>query len=70
MHKPEMLMLEQLMWSIVVEALGNVADHGSDGEMKHMATGLLQLMESFDFVLIVHLMNKLLGETNDFSRCI
>ena len=58
------------MWVIVVEVLGNVADDGSDEEIKHMASGLLQLMESFDFVLIVHLMNKLLGETNDFSRCI
>jgi hypothetical protein len=31
---------------------------GSDGEMKHMVSGLLQLMESIKFVLIGHLMTK------------
>jgi hypothetical protein len=45
-----------------------VADDGSNGDKKYMVSGLLKQMESFEFVLILHLMMRLLGRTNDLSQ--
>uniref|UniRef100_A0A0A9E7R8 HAT C-terminal dimerisation domain-containing protein n=1 Tax=Arundo donax TaxID=35708 RepID=A0A0A9E7R8_ARUDO len=59
-----------LMWDAVLEVLEIVADDASNGDKKYMASGLLKQMECFEFVLIVHLMIRLLGITNDLSQCL
>ena len=54
------------MWDAVLEVLEIVSDDASSGEKKYTAAGLLKQMESFEFVLVLHLMIRLLGKTNDF----
>ncbi|WVZ98513.1 hypothetical protein U9M48_043943 [Paspalum notatum var. saurae] len=60
----------QLMWQAVLEVLENICDDGPTSATKTCAAGLLKHMESFEFVLIMHLMIKLLGKTNDLSQCL
>jgi hypothetical protein len=55
------------MWDAILEVLEIVANDGSNGDKKYMASGLLKQMKSFEFVLILHLMMRLLGKTNDLS---
>jgi hypothetical protein len=55
------------MWDAVLEVLEIVSDDASSGEKKYTAVGLLKQMESFEFVLVLHLMIRLLGKTNDLS---
>ena len=57
------------MWNAVLEVLENIAEDGV-GEKRTTASGLLLQMENFEFVLILHLMIKLLGITNDLSQCL
>jgi hypothetical protein len=59
-----------LMWDAILEVLEIVADDGSSGDTKYMTSGLLKQMESFEFVLILHLMMRLLDKTNDLSQCL
>jgi hypothetical protein len=40
------------------------------GIKKYAASGLLRQTETFEYVLILHLMIKLLGKTNDLSQCL
>ncbi|WVZ91816.1 hypothetical protein U9M48_037939, partial [Paspalum notatum var. saurae] len=58
------------MWQAVLEVLENICDDGPTSATKTCAAGLLKQMESFEFVLIMHLMIKLLGKTNDLSQCL
>src|SRR5688572_12872892 len=58
------------MWDAVLEVLEIVSDDASSGEKKYTAAGLLKQMESFEFVLVLHLMIRLLGKTNDLSQCL
>jgi hypothetical protein len=58
------------MWDAILEVLEIVADDGSSGDKKYMASGLLKQMESFEFVLILHIMMRLLGKTIDLSQCL
>ncbi|KAL6600527.1 hypothetical protein ACP70R_045327 [Stipagrostis hirtigluma subsp. patula] len=58
------------MWDAVLEVLEIVADDATVGEKKYQASGLLKQMECFEFVLILHLMIRLLGKTNDLSQCL
>ncbi|WVZ98208.1 hypothetical protein U9M48_043676 [Paspalum notatum var. saurae] len=60
----------QLMWKAVLEVLENICDDGPTSSTKIYAAGLLKQMKSFEFVLIIHLMIKLLGKTNDLSQCL
>ncbi|WVZ77319.1 hypothetical protein U9M48_025200 [Paspalum notatum var. saurae] len=60
----------QLMWQAVLEVLENICDDGPTSATKTCAAGLLKHMESFEFVLIMHLMIKLLGKTNDLPQCL
>ncbi|WVZ74919.1 LOW QUALITY PROTEIN: hypothetical protein U9M48_023034 [Paspalum notatum var. saurae] len=60
----------QLMWQAVLEVLENICDDGPTSATKTCAAGLLKHMKSFEFVLIMHLMIKLLGKTNDLSQCL
>jgi len=58
------------MWSSVLEVLENISEDGTDGEKKTTASGLIQRMESFEFVFILHLMIRVLGMTQDLSQCL
>jgi hypothetical protein len=60
----------QLMWQAVLEVLENICDDGPTSSTKTCAAGLIKQMESFEFVLIMHIMIQLLGKTNDLSQCL
>ena len=60
----------KLMWQAVLEVLENISDDGPTSSTRTCASGLLKQMESFEFVLIMHLMIKILGKTNDLSQCL
>ncbi|XP_065868106.1 uncharacterized protein [Euphorbia lathyris] len=58
------------MWSSIVEVLDHVRQDASIPEQKGIAKGLLEKMESFEFVFILHLMKGILGITNDLSQAL
>jgi hypothetical protein len=60
----------QLMWSVVLEVLENVCQDATKLAQRTTSTGLLDKMESFESVLVLHLMIKFLGKTNDLSQCL
>ncbi|WVZ70665.1 hypothetical protein U9M48_019309 [Paspalum notatum var. saurae] len=49
------------MWDAVLEVLENVAEDATVGEKRTTASGLLLQMENFEFILILHLMIRLLA---------
>ncbi|KAH7661298.1 Ribonuclease H-like protein [Dioscorea alata] len=51
------------MWESILEVLENVCNDGNVVEQRAIASGLIQRMESFEFVLILHLIIKVLGLT-------
>ena len=53
----------------MLEVLENISDDGTDGE-KTIASGLIEKMESFQFMFILHLMIRVLGITQDLSQCL
>jgi hypothetical protein len=59
----------QLMWTSVLEVLENICDDG-ESEQRTKASGLIQRMEHFEFVLILHLMIRVLGKTQELSQCL
>jgi hypothetical protein len=67
-HHKTLCRLEH-MWDVVLEVLENIVEDGV-GDKKTTTSGLLLQMKSFEFVLILHLMIKLLGITNDLSQCL
>jgi hypothetical protein len=58
------------MWESVLHVLENVHDDAENLTQRTTAGGLITQMESFEFVLILHLMIRLLGKTNDLSHCL
>ena len=58
-----------LMWEPVLEVLENISDDGTDGE-KTIASGLIEKIESFQFMFILHLMIRVLRITQDLSQCL
>lgn len=56
------------MWDEVLDALVTVCDSDINPEQVGTASGLIQKMESFEFVFILHLMVQVLGWTEDLSR--
>ncbi|XP_039115842.1 uncharacterized protein LOC120251373 [Dioscorea cayenensis subsp. rotundata] len=56
------------MWESVLEVLENVCNDGNVTEQRGIALGLIQRMESFEFIFILHLMIKVLGLTNDLPN--
>ena len=60
----------QLMWDSVIEALCSVSHDGTDAEEKGVASGYIIYMETFEFVIILHLMIRLLGLTNGLSNAL
>jgi hypothetical protein len=57
------------MWTSVLEVLENICDDG-ESEQRTKASGLIQRMEHFEFVLILHLMIRVLGKTQELSQCL
>ncbi|WVZ53683.1 LOW QUALITY PROTEIN: hypothetical protein U9M48_004588 [Paspalum notatum var. saurae] len=60
----------KLMWSSVLEVLENISKDANDGEKRTQASGLIERMETFEFMFILHLMIKVLGKTQDLSQCL
>jgi hypothetical protein len=59
-----------LMWDPVLEVLENISEDGTDSEKRTTTSGLIQRMESFEFVFILHLMIRVLGLTQELSQCL
>ena len=58
------------MFSSVVEVLEIIMEDGSNSEQRHEATNLLESMQSFNFVLNLHLMRTILGITSELSEAL
>uniref|UniRef100_A0A8I6Y8A0 TTF-type domain-containing protein n=1 Tax=Hordeum vulgare subsp. vulgare TaxID=112509 RepID=A0A8I6Y8A0_HORVV len=58
------------MWKSVLHVLENLSDDATNATQKTTTSGLLEKMESFEFVFIMHLMIRILGKTNDLSTCL
>ena len=58
------------MFSSVIDVLEIDADDGTSSEQRLELNNLLELMLSFDFVFSLHLMNTLLGATNELSKAL
>ena len=58
------------MWKSVLHILENLSDDATSSTQKTTAAGLLEKMESFEFVFIMNLMITILGKTNDLSACL
>ena len=56
------------LWNSVIEVLVNINDDGSERKNRGIAVGLVDKMESYEFVLIAHLMRDVLGVTNELSQ--
>ena len=54
-----------LMWASVLEVLENISEDGIDFEKRTTTSRLMQRMESFEFVFILHLMIRVLGVTQE-----
>ncbi|CAH9094900.1 unnamed protein product, partial [Cuscuta europaea] len=54
------------MWSSVLKALENVYEDGANEE-RGIASSLIDKMENYEFVFVMHLMIYLLGITNELS---
>ena len=59
-----------LMWKPVLKVLENLFIDAENVAQRTIAGGLIKHMETFEFVLILHLMIRLLGKTNDLSYCL
>ncbi|XP_042450659.1 uncharacterized protein LOC122035313 [Zingiber officinale] len=51
----------------IVSVLENVYDDGTNDDNSGIATSLIDKMESYEFVFVMHLMKSLLGITNELS---
>ena len=58
------------MWDSVVEVLCSVSHDGTDAEERGLASGYMINMETFEFVIILHLMLRVLGLTNSLSNAL
>ncbi|XP_042415423.1 zinc finger MYM-type protein 1-like [Zingiber officinale] len=54
-------------WTSVLQVLENVYDDGINDDNSSIATSLIDKMESYEFVFVMHLMKSLLGITNELS---
>ncbi|PIA48741.1 hypothetical protein AQUCO_01400955v1 [Aquilegia coerulea] len=59
-----------VIFSSVVEVLDEMMEESSSSDKKEEAQVLLDLMHSFEFCFILHLMRNLLGITNDLSKAL
>jgi hypothetical protein len=58
------------MWDSIVEVLCCVSHDGTDTEERGLASGYMIYMESFEFVIILHLMLRVLGLANGLSQAL
>ena len=58
------------MWDSVIQVLHAICLDGENDDDKGKSSGLMKQMEVFEFVLILHLMIKVLGLTNDLSQAL
>jgi hypothetical protein len=58
------------MWDAVIEVLFSISHDGTDSEERGLASGYMINMETFEFVIILHLMLRVLGLTNDLSQAL
>ena len=58
------------MWKPVLKVLQNIHNDADNVAQRTTAAGLIKHMDSFEFVLILHLMIRLLGKTNNLSQCL
>ncbi|XP_075521547.1 uncharacterized protein LOC142554755 [Primulina tabacum] len=58
------------MYSSVITVLENMVNDGASNSIRGEASGALIVMKSFDFIFILHLMHKIMGITNLFSRAL
>ncbi|KAL0544479.1 hypothetical protein IC582_019595 [Cucumis melo] len=56
------------MFSSICEVLKIIIDDGTNSEQKYEVKVLMNSIQSFDFVFLVHLMKAILGITNDLSK--
>ncbi|XP_042410328.1 zinc finger MYM-type protein 1-like [Zingiber officinale] len=54
-------------WTSVLQVLENVYDDGTNDDNSGIATSLIDKMESYEFVFVIHLMKSLLRITNELS---
>ena len=55
------------MWTSVLQVLENVHDDGASNDNSGIAISLIEKMENYEFVFVMHLIKYLLGITNDLS---
>ncbi|XP_042460190.1 zinc finger MYM-type protein 1-like [Zingiber officinale] len=60
-------MIVNISGASLIEVLGNVYDDASYSANKGVAAGLIEKMESYQFVFVLHLMKYILGITNELS---
>ena len=58
------------MWDSVVEVLQGIVEDGTDMDDRGVASGYPINMETFEFVIVLHLMLRVLGLTNDLSQAL
>ena len=58
------------MWTSVLHVLENIHDDAENLTQRTTTGGLISQMETFEFVFILHVMIKLLGNTNELSQCL
>ncbi|XP_042446507.1 zinc finger MYM-type protein 1-like [Zingiber officinale] len=54
-------------WTSVLQVLENVYDDGTNDDNSDIPTSLIDKMESYEFVFVMHLMKSLLGIINELS---
>ncbi|XP_042401546.1 zinc finger MYM-type protein 1-like [Zingiber officinale] len=55
------------MWPSVIQVLENICDDSSSFDSRGFAKSLIQKMENYEFVFMLHLMKMILGMTNELS---
>uniref|UniRef100_A0ACD5Y9N1 Uncharacterized protein n=1 Tax=Avena sativa TaxID=4498 RepID=A0ACD5Y9N1_AVESA len=58
------------IWDSVIEVLNSITHDGTDLEGRGLASGYMINMETFEFVIILHLMLRVLGLTNALSHAL
>ena len=58
------------MWPSVLDVLENIFKDGSSDDNCGISASLINKMESYEFVFVLHLMKTLLGMTNVLSQAL
>jgi hypothetical protein len=68
-HHKTLIRIHQ-MWDSVISVLDSITHGGTNSEERGLASGYMINMETFEFVIILHLMLRVLGLTNDLSHAL